>query len=358
MNEDIPVELITPSDPPPVPPPLRPACDEPGETSQQSFFHKVRWSHLHLVFGILLLAGFWSLNLVPREAMKMIPPWVLLLTGVVIFQGFQIFYPFLGARRRSGRPKIGVRKFFIEAALAIPLTIGVIIVLNVALHILSRLAPDLSFTPEVWQNISRSNNYTLLIVLTIVTTILAPLSEEIFFRGYLYNAFRTRLGVTLAILVSSVIFAVVHSYEPAPTVVIFVLGVCLAVIYQWRKTLLAPIFVHSGFNLMSMIGLLMMMMAHANTPMIGVSSEEHPDGLRVTMVSEDSGAEKAGIQVGDIITKIDGQAVKSRKDLFTITRTCKVGDMVKLKLIRDKTPMNKSVVLGSRPEPNKPPEKP
>jgi S1-C subfamily serine protease len=136
------------------------------------------------------------------------------------------------------------------------------------------------------------------------------------------------------------------------------LGICLAAIYQWRKTLLAPIFVHSLFNAMQMIGLLIMMSANANAPMIGVVSEKHADGLRVTVVSENSGAEEAGIQVGDIITEIDGRPVTSRKDLFEITRKCKVGDMVKLKLIRDKTPMNKSVVLGSRDKRNKPTEKP
>ncbi len=357
MNEDIPVELITPGDPPPMPP-VQPERQEPNAPGEQSFFHKARWSNGHLIFGILALAVIWSLNLLPREALKIIPPWILLVLGIVVLQGFQICYPFLGRRRRTGRPKIGVRKFFIEAALAIPLTIGVIIALNIAVHILSRLVPDLSFTPEVMQNISRSNNYTLFIVLTIAATIIAPLVEEIFFRGYLFNAFRTRLGVTMAILISAVIFAVVHSYEPAPTVIIFVLGVCLAVIYQWRKTLLAPIFVHSGFNIMSMIGLLVMMMANANTPMIGVTGQRQDDGLRIMTVSKDSGAEKADIRVGDIITEVDGQPVKSIKDLIQIMRTCKIGDMVQVNLIRDKTPMNKSVVLGSRGEQSKPPEKP
>ncbi|MCR4437065.1 MAG: trypsin-like peptidase domain-containing protein [Clostridiales bacterium] len=60
-----------------------------------------------------------------------------------------------------------------------------------------------------------------------------------------------------------------------------------------------------------------------------------PPGVYVAEVSLMSGAQKAGIQVGDVITKIDGKAVKSKEELDEIKNTHKVGDEVTLEIYRD-----------------------
>lgn len=70
-----------------------------------------------------------------------------------------------------------------------------------------------------------------------------------------------------------------------------------------------------------------------------------PAGVRVEGIIPLSGAEKAGIQVGDIITKFNGKAVKSLQELNDIKNKLKPGDRVTLEIYRDGKYMNKTVTL-------------
>jgi len=61
-----------------------------------------------------------------------------------------------------------------------------------------------------------------------------------------------------------------------------------------------------------------------------------PEGAYVVEVVESSAAEKAGIEKGDIITKIDGQAVKEKEGgLAKIIGTKKVGDKITVEVWRE-----------------------
>ncbi len=61
--------------------------------------------------------------------------------------------------------------------------------------------------------------------------ILAPIIEEIFFRGFCYGAFKSRWGRGIAIAISSLLFAVAH-FDPLGVVQFTVLGVLLAYAYD------------------------------------------------------------------------------------------------------------------------------
>lgn len=60
-----------------------------------------------------------------------------------------------------------------------------------------------------------------------------------------------------------------------------------------------------------------------------------PEGIYVEEVQKDSAAEKAGLQQGDIITKIEGKEVSSINELNKIKYTYHIGDTVKLTIYRD-----------------------
>lgn len=60
-----------------------------------------------------------------------------------------------------------------------------------------------------------------------------------------------------------------------------------------------------------------------------------PAGVLVADVPPVSGAYKAGLRIGDIITKIDGKAVKDRTELDTVKNTHKPGDTVAVEIYRD-----------------------
>ncbi len=60
-----------------------------------------------------------------------------------------------------------------------------------------------------------------------------------------------------------------------------------------------------------------------------------PQGVIVTEVEENSGADLAGIQVNDIITEIDGQKVESMADIQDVNASHKVGDIITIKVYRN-----------------------
>jgi len=73
------------------------------------------------------------------------------------------------------------------------------------------------------------------------------------------------------------------------------------------------------------------------------------EGALVKEVAADSGAAKAGIKVGDIVTAVDGTDVSTMDDLILLVRRHKAGDVIKLKVVRSGKPMEFSVTVGNRP---------
>jgi CAAX protease family protein len=83
------------------------------------------------------------------------------------------------------------------------------------------------------------------IVATILVIVVA-ISEETIFRGYLILRFKSVTGSrAAAVVLSSIIFAIGHGYEGLGGVIIVgCLGAFFALVYLWRKSLVAPIVLH------------------------------------------------------------------------------------------------------------------
>jgi serine protease Do len=80
---------------------------------------------------------------------------------------------------------------------------------------------------------------------------------------------------------------------------------------------------------------------------LGLSDVE---GVMVQEVLKDSPAEKAGIEIGDVILQLDGNSVKTANELQSIIASHRSGDEVKLTIWRDGKKLNKSVKLKKRDE--------
>lgn len=76
---------------------------------------------------------------------------------------------------------------------------------------------------------------------------LAPVAEELFFRGLLLPTMARKFGLSRAILVTSVLFAAVHPHLPA-LVPLFVVSVFLCVAYAYTNSIVVPIVMHVLFN--------------------------------------------------------------------------------------------------------------
>ncbi len=159
----------------------------------------------------------------------------------------------LGIKRRGGKlANLGVTDF--QFHLDIPLAIfgEILIFIGLATYslILSSLA-GLS-VPEQPIDALFGSSRTGLILAVIFVAVLAPIGEEVFFRGFVYTAFRKKWGIAIAVVLSSGIFAVFHIipllYPP-----MFIIGVILAIVFEYRGSLAPNILLHGLNNLLALI---------------------------------------------------------------------------------------------------------
>ena len=93
---------------------------------------------------------------------------------------------------------------------------------------------------------------SVLMVLTAV--VIAPLAEELFFRGIL----QTKLGATFnsrwaALAVAGVCFGLVHGGQIAAIIPLAFMGMILGFVYESTGSLIAPILIHALFNTKALI---------------------------------------------------------------------------------------------------------
>ncbi len=102
--------------------------------------------------------------------------------------------------------------------------------------------------------------------------IFGPIIEELLFRGLLYDTILQRNSTTVAVVASSVAFSLPHllGFNPSveggaveavrlvipPLIVLFGVGLVLALVRLKTKSLSAPILLHSSFNLIQVMALL------------------------------------------------------------------------------------------------------
>lgn len=108
-----------------------------------------------------------------------------------------------------------------------------------------------SYVPEkqpVVELFLKEENPTFLIFSSIFASLFGPFIEELFFRGFMYNAARKRLGVFWGMLVTSGIFAALHA-NIVGFVPIMALGFLLTYVYQRTGSLVPSIAIHVVHNL-------------------------------------------------------------------------------------------------------------
>jgi membrane protease YdiL (CAAX protease family) len=88
-------------------------------------------------------------------------------------------------------------------------------------------------------------------------TVVAPIGEELFFRGFLYRGLRRRLAIWPAAAVSGVLFGLIHvdvtsgdtiARSASLVLPLSVMGLGLAWLCERRQSVLAPMAAHMVFN--------------------------------------------------------------------------------------------------------------
>jgi membrane protease YdiL (CAAX protease family) len=131
-----------------------------------------------------------------------------------------------------------------------------------------------SFKPtphQIEQIIRRSPTPGYFVAATICAVVIAPLQEELVFRGMLLPWLRRFLGARWAIVLSASVFASLHSDAwPAP-IPLFVFALFLGYLAHHTNSLLGPITLHAIFNGVSMI--MLFVLVHFPEPADSASNQ-------------------------------------------------------------------------------------
>jgi uncharacterized protein len=157
---------------------------------------------------------------------------------------------------RNGEPitRIGwswhrpVREVLVGIACFIPVCVGAALVEETLSHL------GLSTPKTPLPSFLKEQGWTE-VILAVVLVVVVAIAEETIFRGYLLLRFQDLLrSTTGAVLLSSAIFAAGHGYEGgAGLVTVGLMGAAFAVVYLWRKSLVAPVTMHFLQDFLSIV---------------------------------------------------------------------------------------------------------
>jgi membrane protease YdiL (CAAX protease family) len=157
----------------------------------------------------------------------------------------------LAALRGPRRPSLADVGVGIAFGIACLLGQRLIVLLFAA--IASSAGVELPVVQETFRMIAQNPEVAPLLVLTSV--VLAPIAEEVVFRGVLFRGLRARSGFWVAALVSATLFTIAHLGEGggwlASAVIvtgIMPLGVAFAALVERRGTLVVSIVAHATYN--------------------------------------------------------------------------------------------------------------
>jgi len=88
------------------------------------------------------------------------------------------------------------------------------------------------------------------LAVVVLVTVVAPLGEELFFRGFFFGALRNWRGPWLAAIITGLVFGGIHlgSSPLGFLVPLMILGAGLCLLYEWSGSLYPPIALHALNN--------------------------------------------------------------------------------------------------------------
>jgi serine protease Do len=89
-----------------------------------------------------------------------------------------------------------------------------------------------------------------------------------------------------------------------------------------------------------------------NRALLGVVSEKNDNGAKISSVTKESAAEKAGLKKDDIITKVGDTKIENSEDLYEAIGDRKPEDKVTITYLRDGKSATTTATLGKSPSAN------
>ena len=146
-----------------------------------------------------------------------------------------------------GLRRVGVvRAVVVAAGLLLLLLPAFMMVTAIAYQFLGQEAEQQKLV-EVYQNAAKTGKHVVVWYVVFGAVIIAPVTEEFLFRGYLYPVLKRTFGPLASAFAVSALFAAIHNNALGmPGLTLLALGLTLA--YEWSGSILVSIFMHAWFN--------------------------------------------------------------------------------------------------------------
>ena len=249
---------------------------------REDVFRQIPWSitHCFIALGVIVLfrAVFYLLIKMGRSDSVYV-------SGVVLWMfmfGWMAIFPVWIARGKGILQKPNVGLVLKELGIAIPLVLFILIVEWLIVLILSNIPGAQDEISPTLSWIRDAPNYKRLYLLLIAMITFGPVAEELLFRGLLYNALRQWVAPLIAVFIQAMVFALVHYRCPDTKITsllfVFAMGVVLASVYEWRKTLWSPIALHVLKNFAFAAPIIILIILNSHTPAKTWIEAEKPPG--------------------------------------------------------------------------------
>ncbi len=197
------------------------------------------------VFAALLIARWWVYPHASLGEIARVP--LVIIVGQSLAYLLILAYMYVLVTRERGQPDfLAALHWNWPSNIALYVFVG--FALSLALQALAHFLPipkelpiDSFFrTPaEAW-------------ALGLLSITLAPLMEELFFRGFLYPVLARSLGLPIAVFVTALGFALLHGaqlmFSWGPVLVIFLVGVVLTMVRAKTNSVAAGVLIHMAYN--------------------------------------------------------------------------------------------------------------
>ncbi len=153
-------------------------------------------------------------------------------------------------RKKNFAKEIGLRKLR-------PAVIAPLVLMGLSLNVVTGLV--LSLVPEEWMSAYEASSSLIMtdnmVLMTLGTVIMAPLIEEIIFRGLGYTRMKKGMPTAVAVILSSALFGVAHG-QWLWMLYAFAFGLVLVWVFERTKSLLGNILLHLSYNGCAMLQML------------------------------------------------------------------------------------------------------
>ena len=212
---------------------------------------------LHLVFFLILLHGLFGLF--QSRLVDWFEPYLkeesfLVIAESIVFHwvGLLVVALMLWRRRMPWKSAFGfefrcVPKHVLQGLLFLLATMPVLLFYTALYHVFLQFAGQETPLQDVAFAISDETALAVKIYFAVLAVFIAPLFEEMLFRGIGLPVLAKRFGLAPAIFFIAIIFAVIHGHVPS-LVPLFLLSIALSLAYIYTESLLVPIVMHGLFN--------------------------------------------------------------------------------------------------------------